>query len=149
MPASMPTDARRETLVVDGGIAIFEEYDVGLASPRSQVNPGRLTQRLECHPHTVEVTGSNPVPPNDLRQTSEHFLDIIVAFQRGCNARWHSIADCQHRSLWKQRCLFRQIRSRLDGVLMSVADGLAAAMSPAAASAKRPVPYSGVPRVDC
>src|SRR5262249_26661882 len=24
---------------------------------------GRLTQRLECHPHTVEVTGSNPVPP--------------------------------------------------------------------------------------
>ena len=29
---------------------------------------GRLTQRLECHPHTVEVTGSNPVPPNDLRQ---------------------------------------------------------------------------------
>jgi hypothetical protein len=26
---------------------------------------GRLTQRLECHPHTVEVTGSNPVPPKD------------------------------------------------------------------------------------
>jgi hypothetical protein len=25
--------------------------------------PGRLTQRLECYPHTVEVTGSNPVPP--------------------------------------------------------------------------------------
>ena len=24
---------------------------------------GRLTQRLECHPHTVEVTGSNPVAP--------------------------------------------------------------------------------------
>jgi hypothetical protein len=27
---------------------------------------GRLTQRLECHPHTVEVTGSNPVPPISL-----------------------------------------------------------------------------------
>ena len=26
---------------------------------------GRLTQRLECYPHTVEVTGSNPVPPID------------------------------------------------------------------------------------
>src|SRR4051812_49699690 len=24
---------------------------------------GRLTQRLECHPHTVEVAGSNPAPP--------------------------------------------------------------------------------------
>src|SRR5260370_20782604 len=24
---------------------------------------GRLTQRLECYPHTVEVTGSNPVAP--------------------------------------------------------------------------------------
>jgi hypothetical protein len=24
---------------------------------------GRLTQRLECHPHTVEVVGSNPTPP--------------------------------------------------------------------------------------
>ena len=24
---------------------------------------GRLTQRLECHLHTVEVTGSNPVSP--------------------------------------------------------------------------------------
>ena len=24
---------------------------------------GRLTQWLECDPHTVEVTGSNPVPP--------------------------------------------------------------------------------------
>ena len=26
-------------------------------------NSGRLTQRLECHLHTVEVTGSNPVSP--------------------------------------------------------------------------------------
>jgi hypothetical protein len=24
---------------------------------------GRLTQWLECHPHTVEVAGSNPAPP--------------------------------------------------------------------------------------
>src|SRR5262249_47491561 len=23
---------------------------------------------MECHPHTVEVTGSNPVPPIDLRR---------------------------------------------------------------------------------
>ena len=29
---------------------------------------GRLTQRLECYPHTVEVTGSNPVTPNELRR---------------------------------------------------------------------------------
>lgn len=26
-------------------------------------NFGRLTQRLECHLHTVEVGGSNPLPP--------------------------------------------------------------------------------------
>ena len=26
-------------------------------------SPGRLTQWLECHPHTVEVAGSNPAPP--------------------------------------------------------------------------------------
>ena len=31
---------------------------------RSLQSIGRLTQRLECHPHTVEVTGSNPVPPS-------------------------------------------------------------------------------------
>ena len=30
---------------------------------RTGASVGRLTQRLECHPHTVEVTGSNPVPP--------------------------------------------------------------------------------------
>ena len=24
---------------------------------------GQLTQRLKCYPHTVEVTGSNPVAP--------------------------------------------------------------------------------------
>jgi hypothetical protein len=27
------------------------------------ISLGRLTQRLECHPHTVEVAGSNPAPP--------------------------------------------------------------------------------------
>src|SRR5581483_7924769 len=32
------------------------------APPGARV-AGRLTQRLECHPHTVEVTGSNPVAP--------------------------------------------------------------------------------------
>ena len=32
--------------------------EFGTGSPK-----GRLTQRLECHLHTVEVTGSNPVSP--------------------------------------------------------------------------------------
>src|SRR5260370_7006766 len=36
--------------------------------PRSDQLPGRLTQRLECYPHTVEVTGSNPVPPIQVAQ---------------------------------------------------------------------------------
>ena len=30
---------------------------------RRKISAGRLTQRLECYPHTVEVTGSNPVTP--------------------------------------------------------------------------------------
>ena len=35
---------------------------------------GRLTQRLECHPHTVEVTGSNPVTPISYL----HFLTLSL-----------------------------------------------------------------------
>src|SRR5262245_35490723 len=34
---------------------------------QGRASDGRLTQRLECHPHTVEVTGSNPVAPIRLR----------------------------------------------------------------------------------
>ncbi len=33
---------------------------------------GRLTQWLECHPHTVEVTGSNPVPPTMMNITPRY-----------------------------------------------------------------------------
>ena len=39
--------------------------------------PGRLTQRLECYPHTVEVTGSNPVPPT-LNAGLGRRTDILV-----------------------------------------------------------------------
>jgi hypothetical protein len=34
--------------------------------PPSAADSGRLTQRLECYPHTVEVAGSNPAPPIDV-----------------------------------------------------------------------------------
>jgi hypothetical protein len=44
--------------------------------------PVGLTQRLECHPHTVEVTGSNLVPPNDLRQPAARFCMSPAAFGR-------------------------------------------------------------------
>src|SRR5262249_9112761 len=39
---------------------------------------GRLTQRLECYPHTVEVTGSNPVAPTRLKALSEHILSVPI-----------------------------------------------------------------------
>ena len=40
--------------------------DLGLAKQGALPyfgRPGRLTQRLECHLHTVEVIGSNPISP--------------------------------------------------------------------------------------
>ena len=44
--------------------ALFFALGANLGSLTIHLTYGRLTQRLECHPHTVEVTGSNPVPPN-------------------------------------------------------------------------------------
>ena len=62
------------------GHGLLETAEVTLAWPvRSS---GRLPQRQECHPHTLEVTGSNPVPPNDLRHINEWFPRAIVTFDR-------------------------------------------------------------------
>src|SRR6516225_9529352 len=51
--------------------------------------PGRLTQRLECHPHTVEVTGSNPVPPIDSQRIEGPGIPDRTSPGEGANSRPH------------------------------------------------------------
>jgi hypothetical protein len=48
---------------------------------------GRLTQWLECHPHTVEVIGSNPMPPIRLTTISDE-LKALYAFWCSPLKRW-------------------------------------------------------------
>ncbi len=49
---------RQKLMLAD---AVANEYNV--IHVHGNARPGRLTQRLECHLHTVEVTGSIPVSP--------------------------------------------------------------------------------------
>lgn len=53
--------------------------------PQSPVRFGRLTQRLECHLHTVEVTGSNPVSPIRCKYMLDRRLRSLVRRNR-CEA---------------------------------------------------------------
>gem|GEM_PF-6256463 len=55
-------------------------------------SPGRLTQWLECHLHTVEVTGSNPVPPipSLLPAPPQAEIPVISASLVGRCTRCHS-----------------------------------------------------------
>src|SRR5262245_41951593 len=58
-----------ELLVKPHTLGYYQSNDPGASACSSPIF-GRLTQRLECHPHTVEVAGSNPAPPIDLRRIS-------------------------------------------------------------------------------
>ena len=85
-----------ETLVGNGRDRYFLG-ELGLAFRRPRPTPGRLTQRLECHPHTVEVTGSNPVPPIRLttnpgpnRQFSRQFSALCTATSVSLKGGFHA-----------------------------------------------------------
>jgi aspartate 1-decarboxylase len=50
---------------------------------------GRLTQRLECHPYKVEVTGSNPVSPIDYLRTVP--LPRVIMSITVCTGKLHCV----------------------------------------------------------
>lgn len=56
-----------------------------ITSRRVETLDGRLTQWLECHLHTVEVTGSNPVPPTPDQNPSRFNREGF--FVDGCRTR--------------------------------------------------------------
>jgi hypothetical protein len=60
------------------------------ASCFRSISLGRLTQRLECHPHTVEVAGSNPAPPIGLTSSPDTGIQFSFRNQsqdRGLNSQ--------------------------------------------------------------
>ena len=58
-----PTSARHSDSCGRPANSLFSKEQSRLGPQNPVPLDAALTQRLECHPHTVEVTGSNPVPP--------------------------------------------------------------------------------------
>src|SRR5262249_2924228 len=68
---------------------------------RAKLFVGRLTQRLECYPHTVEVTGSNPVPPTQLKSFAARKLSEPSG-GRKCGL-WIQVSGKVPGTIWRGR----------------------------------------------
>ena len=79
-------------------LPILRQADTKLGADWSGNLFGRLTQRLECHLHTVEVTGSNPVSPI-FRTTVVPLAMVVLMVERSI-----SVGRFRSRRFWASSC---------------------------------------------